>query len=90
MSSIYRYTRERWAARSMTLHRWLKNPQERVNYREPICEVMADGQRLVVDNDEPYEVWGIYRHMVRAGEEVAPWGDVLRVLRAGERRDTAS
>ena len=78
--------RERWAARSMTIRRWLlANNALRVG--EPICELAVDGalrtvacpQGLVQQNDYGGVVW----RYVDEGNEVGPWGQLLAYALSG-------
>lgn len=78
MSRIYRITRARWAAREMVLTRWVKQPQERAAPGETICELMVDGRRMnIVNPGDEGDIWGIWWHVIEAGQEVSPWGELF-------------
>jgi len=67
----------------MVVTRWLKHPGDLVNYGEPICEVLIDGQTRTFCHNEHGEIWGIWGHVVHEGQEVG-WQGWLLDYNVGE------
>jgi hypothetical protein len=80
MSRSVRIPRERWAARRMQLHRWLRQFDEPFKAGQPICELLVDGEVRTqlydapLDEDEELFVVG---HYLQQGDEVEPSGYLL-------------
>ena len=56
--------RARWAARRMTLHRWLVDGDHLLDIGEPVCEVLSDGKVIEVSSNS--DGW-IGQHFVEPG-----------------------
>jgi TIR domain len=77
VSSVFRLNvRERWAARSVTVENWFKKPGDVFKAGDEVVRVNIDGQsRVLTYRGE--DTCGVYRHYVREGSEVGPWGYLL-------------
>ena len=78
--------RERWAARSMRVSRWLVHPQrDKFQAGDTICELLVHGQtRLVTFAGNEYGlVFFPHYHYVAEGAEVGPFGYLLEYSEHG-------
>lgn len=79
MSKLIRIPpRERWAAKSAVLTKWLIG-RERFPAGSPVCEVSLDGVVREVREPSTFEAdWCVYWSFVREGGEIGPSGDILQ------------
>ena len=78
MSATYRVARRRWAARRMTLTRWIAAPRTRVEFGAPLCEIEVDGRsETLVNDDDEHLTWGVYWHYLDAGQEIGPEAELF-------------
>src|SRR4051812_43814329 len=81
MSSTFRMdVRQRWAARRVTVTRWLKHPGDTFKLHDPVVEIEVDGVPLQLTyrgypSRDPE--CAIYWRCVEEGQEVGPWGDLF-------------
>jgi len=84
MSSILNFpARERWAARSVVIKKWLAKGGFRP--RDPICQIEVDGVEATFHDNQLDEadVAKIYWYFVDVGQEVGAWGTLLEFFETG-------
>lgn len=80
--------RDRWAARSMVVSKWLTTSAIRLG--DDVCELLCDGTHRMVKADRivPTDFASPIWHYVSEGAEVGPWGSLLELssnMNANER-----
>lgn len=69
--------RERWAARSAVLTKWLIDDQ-RFPAGSPVCEVSVDGRSRTIQEPSTFGAdWCVYWSHVAEGAEIGPSGEIL-------------
>ncbi len=84
MSSVLSFpARERWAARSVVVKKWIAKGVFRA--RDPICEIEVDGATSTFHDNTLHEadVGNIFWYFVDVDQEVGAWGTLLEFSESG-------